>query len=409
MQIRFRKSNPFGMPCVLLCAMALPTAAIAQTQSHVDLTGTAGYSQNPFLLQGADGSFFGRISAAGYHSIRGERGETDLSGYVENTTYLKDYGSKQIFDLHASTRYQVSELVEMFANAQFSGDIGGQLINRFNTVPNAPPPPEPGGVEPPPGDSFDANVLNLNRRQYRLVGQAGATLTLSARDTLTVAGSGQYVFFSKDSDDLNYSVVTGTVAWQREFSERTTGGAQMSVQRANYPGPDHNSTVFNPQLTLHTLLSGGWEANVAGGLSVVHRNSETGDDKSVNPSADFEICRTTESQRYCGRGSYSTQTASTQEALQTTTAGIDYFNRLDLKNTIQARLGYIHYSGGNFGTEVTGTNYYTGGMSFSHKFSDRFSTGADAGARKAVQNSTGTIPFDFTLSAFVRYRLGDLM
>jgi len=203
--------------------------------------------------------------------------------------------------------------------------------------------------------------------------------------------------------------VTGTVAWQREFSERTIGGARMSVQRANYPGPHHNSTVYNPQLTLHTLLGGGWDANIAGGLSFVRRNSETGDDKSVSPSADAAVCRTTEAERYCGRASYSTQTASTQDALQTTTVGVDYFNRLNLKDTLQARLSYVHYSGGDFGTEVATTNYYTGGMSFSHKFSDRFSAGGDAGARKAVQKSDGKIPLDVSLSAFVRYRLGDLL
>ena len=387
-----------------LSAVALPSTAFAETRSYLDLTGSVGYSSNPYLQSDGDSSAFVRISANGVHSIRGERGSTDFTGFVENSTHLKDYGSKQIFALSASTRYQVSELVQLFGTAEFSGDIGGQLLGRFEDV-SSVPEPDP-GVPPPPDDVFEPDVFNLDRRQYRIGGQIGTTLTVSERDSVTVTASGKKVLYSEDSDDLNYAVATGTFAWQRRLSERTSAGALMSVQRANYPDQER-STIFSPQLTLHTSLGVGWDADFAAGLSVVRRRTDSGSDQSVSPALDASVCRSTEAESYCGHASYSTESGTRQAARDTIRLGVAYSNRLNAKDTIQANASLVRYSGDDFDTGDSKTTYYSGGVSFSRRFSDRLSAGANFIARKRIQQGEGGIPLDASVSAFVRFRIGD--
>ena len=387
------------------CAIALPSAAVADTQSYVDLTGSAGYSRNPFLDQDGQGSVFGRVSASGVHSIRGERSSTNLSAFVENSTYLSDHGSTQIFSLEAGTSYQVSELVQLFGSAEFSGDIGGQLIDRFDDAPSSPP--DPGDVPLPPDEIFDPDALNLNRRQYHVGGQLGTALTVSERDNLTIAASGRHVFFGGNGEDLDYTVASATIAWQRQLSERTQAGAQMSIQRANYPDSDR-STIFSPQLTVHTTLGVGWDADFAAGASIVRRRTEDGSDQSITPALDASVCRKTDAVSYCGRASYSTEAAS-QTALKTVRVGVDYFNRLNAKDTLQANVNLIRNSGDDSETGGSNATYYSAGASFGRKFSDRLSAGANIGARKVVEKGEGEVPLDLSASAFVRYRLGDIL
>ncbi len=92
-----------GLHLPLLAAGLTITAPSAQaaTWTTLDLSAGIGVSTNPSLQVGGTSSAFGRVSALGAHEWRSERTSTSLSAYVENTTYLKGYGSKQIFDLGA--------------------------------------------------------------------------------------------------------------------------------------------------------------------------------------------------------------------------------------------------------------------------------------------------------------------
>ncbi|MCA1778725.1 MAG: hypothetical protein LC637_04890 [Xanthomonadaceae bacterium] len=134
-------------------------AAAQDTATFVDLTGEVGYATNPFLRLDGDGSGFGRLSAYAAHTRTGERSLTSFSAYVENSTYLEDYGSKQIFDLNARTEHQTSEKVRIFGSAGFSGDFSGQLSNRFVTVPTAPDVSDQPGPLPVPDTVVDPDLF----------------------------------------------------------------------------------------------------------------------------------------------------------------------------------------------------------------------------------------------------------
>ncbi|HSU68619.1 MAG TPA: hypothetical protein VLJ39_17190, partial [Tepidisphaeraceae bacterium] len=106
-------------------------AAAAKTTDYIDLEAGLGFSTNPLLQLHSHSTAFGRVSAYGVHSWETEQGSTTLTGYVENTTYFRDYGSKQIFDLGAHTNQRVSQTVTLFGDLDFSGDFAGQLSNRL--------------------------------------------------------------------------------------------------------------------------------------------------------------------------------------------------------------------------------------------------------------------------------------
>src|SRR4051794_32802090 len=92
-----------GASVFALAAVISGTAAEAKTTDFIDFQAGLGYASNPGLQFNSQSSLFGRISARGVHSWSSERSSTTLTGYVENSTYFKKYGSKQLFDLEGNT------------------------------------------------------------------------------------------------------------------------------------------------------------------------------------------------------------------------------------------------------------------------------------------------------------------
>ena len=79
-------------------------ASNTRTTTYAEATLSGGYSSNPSLRAVTRSSAFGRASLMGYRVWNGDRGRTTVTGYVEDTTYLRGgYGSTQIFRLSART------------------------------------------------------------------------------------------------------------------------------------------------------------------------------------------------------------------------------------------------------------------------------------------------------------------
>src|SRR5438105_1091183 len=65
----------------------------ASNTTFADIDAGVGYSSNPLLQIQGRSSAFARVSLLAVHSWNSERGSTSVSGYVENTTYLRgSYG-----------------------------------------------------------------------------------------------------------------------------------------------------------------------------------------------------------------------------------------------------------------------------------------------------------------------------
>jgi len=380
--------------------------SVRRSVSYIDLTAGVGYSSNPFLgFSNSQDSAFGRLGIRGVHAWTGERGSTTLTGFAEGTSYFNEYDLKSIFSLTADTRHEASEKVTVFANAGISGDLSGQLSNRFLYVPPVPDVPD-ATLPPPPETVQDPDLFSFAGRQYRLFGQAGAAIRTSARSNLQISGGASRVWFS-DSLLNDYTTVFGDTSYNRFLSERTTVGASVRVEQTSYDDSNDHSTLINPMLTMSTRLSEFWDFD--GGIGVVFSNFDRDGDKSHNVglSLNAGLCHSSETERLCGRIARTSQSLSRGALVNTTSANVDWYKKLDDKQTLQLSAGVSRYVSEDDLTSGFKSYYLRAAGSYSRKINNRLSGGADVSVR--TLRAEGPDPdADFSGSLFLRYRLGDM-
>jgi hypothetical protein len=385
----------------------------ASSTTFADIEAGLGYSSNPLLQIQGRSSAFARVSLRAVHSWNSERGSTSVSGFVENTTYLRGgYGSKQIFSLNARTQQAVSEKVSVFGDLAFSGDIAGQLSNRFVTpVPvGTPPPPD---TNPPPGTNPE--FFNFSGRQYRLIGTVGTSIATSARSSVSLSAGASHGFFTGSNKVADYSTYQGTFGYNHQLSEPTWIGATVSVTREDFAGSDY-ANVINTAATIRTQLGQNISANGSIGILAVYDHRGGVNEHSYSPSFSGSLCATGERSLLCANISRDAsvplgfgQNQASRGASINTNLGVNYSRSLGLGETIRAALTATQDStvGRVLNTRFTST-YVSGLVGYDRKVGRRLFAGVSAGARKLYQN--GPDPrTDFNGSVYLRYRLGDLL
>lgn len=374
--------------------------------SFLDLTASVGYGTNPFLSFGdSTGSAYGRAGARGVHTWVTERTSASVSGFAEGSTYFNDYGFKSIFSLTGDVQHQASEKVTVFGSAGVSGDLSGQLSNRFLYVPPGPQVPDP-TVPLPPTSIQDPNLFSFAGRQYRIYGQAGAAIRTSERSSISISGGASRVFFT--SDLLNdYTTVFANGAYNHTLSPRTTIGVNVRGERTEYSKSSDNSTIINPSFTINTRLSQYWDVSGAVGVVVSSFDRSGDSSRSTGLSLDGSLCHTSETERLCLRVNRNAQSLSRGTLVNTTSATVDWFKKLDEKQTLQLSVGATRYATKNELIDNFNSNYLRASVSYSRVINGRISGGADLSAR--LLRSEGPDPdTDINGSLFLRYRLGDL-
>ncbi len=381
-----------------------PSLAQSAT-TYLDLSGGAGYSTNPFLrINNDEGSAFGRASANAVHAWRGERASTSLSAFVENSFYLNEYGFRPIFSLSADTEQQVSEQVRLFGSASVSGDIAGQLSNRFVDVPLRPEVPDP--VEPPPITVVDPDFFAFSGRHYVFSGQGGAAITATERSSIGVSGGAQRTVFTGNGLD-DYTTVFGSGSYNHTLSERTTVGASLNVRRTEYDDSDDRATIINPAATIRTRLSEQWDASASAGVLFANQDFDGDSGTSTSLSFSGSLCRTVEYERLCGRVAREAYSAARSSLLRTTSVEVDWFRRLDEGQTVQLSASIARFRGDDVTREELRTQHYRLAASYSRRITPRLSAGTDVGVRRLTLE--GPDPdTDLSGSVFLRYRIGDL-
>ena len=139
-------------------------------------------------------------------------------------------------------------------------------------------------------------------------------------------------------------------------------------------------------------------ASVDRGLNEVH---------STNLSVNGSLCKTTESERLCGRVSRYAQTSASTALVTTNSVGVDWFKKLDEAQTLQLSASVVHYVSEDALADERKSNYLRLAASYSRRINERLSGGVDLGARKLRRE--GVDPdTDISGTVFVRYRIGDL-
>ena len=380
-------------------------APVRRSATYLDLTGSLGYASNPLLRIGdAPSSAYGRASARGVHAWNSELSSTSIAAFVEATSYFNNYGVKSIFSLSGNTQRQVSERVRVFGSAGFSGDLAGQLSNRFLYVP--PLPEVPDASEPPPVTVDDPDLFSFSGRQYRVYGQAGASIRTSARSNLSLSGGAQRIIYTSDFFD-DYTTIFGNGSYDYSLSERTTIGANVAIRRTDYDNSSDGTTIINPGVTIRTRLSQYWDASAGIGVSFADVERGGVGNNSTSLSFNGSICHTSENDRFCGRVARYSNSTSRSALVTTSSIGVDWFKKLDESQTLQLSASVIRYVSDEALGNNLKTHHFRLAGSYSRKINARLSAGADVGVR-ALRRDGPDPDTDVSGSLFVRYRLGDI-
>jgi len=375
-----------------------------RTTTYAEATVSGGYSSNPSLQSTTRSSAFGRASLTGYRVWNGDRGKTTLSGYVENTTYVRGrYGSKQIFRVFGRTDRALSEKVRVFGTVSANGDIAGQLSNRFS------------GPVGDPSPGFNPEVINLTGRQYLVRGQAGASITTSPLSSVSLSAGVSHAFFTGGNKTADYTTYQGTVGYGHQLSERSSLGANVSLQRQQFRGSDY-SDVVNVAGTFSTKFAEDISAGGSVGILAIYVHREGLSDHSYSPSFSASICKAGERTQYCANLSRSARAPLAIKGLETsrsasitTDFGLSYNREFGQRDTFRANLTGTSSSRVTVANEAKfRTTYVTGLMSYDRRIGNRLYAGISVGARRLFQ--TGPDPkTDYNGNFYLRYRLGDLI
>nr|WP_314445838.1 hypothetical protein [uncultured Sphingomonas sp.] len=380
--------------------------AAAQNQSFVDLQAGLGYSSNPDLRIDGVGSGFARVSAYGYHGWGSERSKSSVSGYVENSSYFRRLGNRQLFSFNADNNTQVSETMRVFGNVGFSGDFGSQLSSRFFGAPATATPLDP-TIPPTSVVVVNPDLAAISQRQYRVNGLVGASFVLSPRDTLTGTVGAQRVTFKSGAGLLDYYLFDTSLAFRRQVNERLSGGVRLIASRGDYT-LGRSILTYGPQLTADLRLSENLE--LGGAIGFVRTEQDLGalgpSSNSTDLSFDASLCRNLEYDRFCGRIARRTQSAAIGTAPTSTSLTADYSRRLTARDQVQAAVSLVT----NDATEELALgrqNFYSVSGSFDRRFSPRLSAGVNLVARKFTVSGPNP-DADVGGSLFVRTRLGSV-
>ncbi len=407
-----------------VAGLALSASAFGATRTYLDVTAGVGASSNPSLGYNSESSAFGRLSVLGMHQMRSERTTVSLSGYAENTTYLRGNGSSQIFDLSGNISHSVSPTLSIFGNVGFQGDVNGQLSNRFtraipdflNPVPVQPDQPTL-PTQPTPLDPVildDTTFIGFGGRRYRLSGDVGLSLRTSERGSITLSAGAQRNFSSGNSNRSDFTSYFGTGSWQLQLNERTSAGASVNVQYQDYDN-GLSSTVVNPLVTISRQFTDQIYGSASAGLLFTKQDQLLGGtDSSVDPSFSFKLCKRTEREQFCGRLSRdarnslgSVSDSQVSGVTVSTLLSVDYARQIDVNSSIQASLTGSRSSEKSLIGDDLRTTYLTFLVGYDRKVRQRIAVGANAGVRKLFRS--GPDPkLDVNASVYARYRFGDV-
>ena len=382
---------------------------VGQT-TYLDVGAGAGYSSNPQLsVTSNSGRGYGRIDLHAVHARISERSTTVVSAYASDEIYTSRYGSQPSVSLDAHQDSAVSEQLHIFGSLNASYDENGQLDTRIIGVPAIPP--LPGAPEVPPqlvpgGSDF----LSIRGKHYRIGGEGGGVLSLSARDNLNFsAGVDHEKFKSSLVSDTDFTRIQANAGYNRLLSAQTTVGGQVHFENTDYSGPS-SFRLITPQLTATIRLSEHLTFTGAAGVSFASIDDGIDTRHKTGFSGLANLCSLSERGSICVHVQDDQQTATTAGPAKTVSAGIDFSHRLTADSTIDLSVSGSHYSAPIAlvtGHAFSSSDYFHAAAAYSHRLGNRWFGGINLAARKVTQN--GPDPnMDFDGSIFIRYRFGDL-
>lgn len=383
-----------------LVALPCGEAAAQSTRLAVDVQAGAGYSNNPFLVQGDNtSSGFTELSVSPELTFRDEVGDASLIGRYHRTDYFGGYAAAEAYGVEARARRQFSPTFTGHADVAYDSSIIGQSGLGYVGV-----------VNPVPGVDLgtpDIAVIGLNQRQRSLVSVLGADWRASARDTFNADVRLSRIDYDQSVGALTSSRTKGgSVGYSRSLSERTSVGLQGSASWTDFGRPGFSGSTYSPQATLNHQFNDRIRFTLAAGAVFISSTTDQGTTKVTGLSGSFSGCRVAGRSTACVRASSDAQATGLGDISRRYGGSFDYSYRVRENDVVRGSIDYSRVTATSQTLQPPSVDFVSATLSYERSFSQRVFGGASVAYRQATGGGLDR-PSDTTFRLFIRTRLGD--
>lgn len=381
----------------------LPQIALAdgEIRTSVDVTGTAGWSSNPFAETGSGlGSAYVQVDVRPTISLVQEHSLLALTGVFDYQHYFRNYDD--------STDYGVGLDYSGSLNSRLTGHVGvrydSAIIGGFDALTRVIDPTVP---VPPVTTGPDLALVGTRDRRDTLTFAGDTAYTLSARDSVTANAYYSQSRYGGVVTASNYDSYGGGLGYSRRVSAHLQLGLQASASRYVYQGLFGNSDVYSLQGTFRDQLSERW--TVSGALGVSFSDQSPGGNQT-NLTGNVQLCRLSPRSILCINASDAVLPTGNTGTVNSKSVGATYlyhltehsdfslsgqYSRNDQPNNRRFPLGYS-----------VANSYVTLAGEYDRTLSRRVHLIAATHFRKIIGSDLGS-PSDFGGSLGISVRFGD--
>ena len=414
--------------------LALPAAAVAQTESRVsaDVSATAGYSNNPFTVaDGNGGAAVVTLDVAPRYQLLTPRSTITVSADVNIQQYLSRYGHNDSYSGALDYAGRPSERVTTHARLDLSSAVLGAFNSYLPLAANtgfATTAPVLSGTAVDAGAAGSATAADVvlpvtvvsplvpytdvglfGSRSRRRTGRASGDLgfTLSARDSLSVGGYAEVTRYN-NLNGGDYDAFGGSLGYQRRVSGRLSVGLAGSAATYNYHGGFPDNQVYSIQATASGQINERWSANGALGVSFVNGGAGRST-RSTSLSGSINLCRRGPRSIMCVQAARQVAPTGLAGSQYVTTAGLTWNRQLDERQSVS--LGGSYSKVGNDTLLANGglplqTEYAQATAGYSRRLGSRLSLVASANYRELLGSNVRRSA-DYGGQIGLSYRFGD--
>jgi hypothetical protein len=374
-RFRPRKFEELASTFVAIWAATSSSSGHAEAVLSGDASVRTQYSNNPYLLTGAD-TDAGSVTVALAPSISTSDGTNrfKLSGRVQHTEFTRRYKATDGYSVTSnlvrplsarlsfganigfdSSVVGANELLTFVDNGTGSGGIGGGGVG--------------GGIITPLPDDITLN--GLRQRRQTLNGDIGFDYKASARDQWQFGSAFAMTRYPSGSTAQEYDYASAKIAYARKLNTNTSVGLTTSIGKSDYRRTIiGDATTISPQLTLTTKLGARWSLTASAGASFTSTKDAIGKSSQTGLSGAVNICNITDRNRFCAFATRSVQPTSLGGVRPQTSAGISYNVRLTTRSDISANASYSR-SGNAIGGTAQSVDYGRSNITYSNRLSQK--------------------------------------
>jgi hypothetical protein len=371
----------------------LPDVAYAETQGSVAASATTSYDSNPFLFAGADtetASF--RLEMAPRITYDDERSRITLAGTAQHVEYARRYKSAQNFGLDLATKYRVTPLLEVTANAAIGSSISNSDAPLFS--PDLQPNPD-----------VDVTLTGTRQRRTNFRVGSGLSYQISALDEIRWGTTANFVRSSGRGALNEYNLVTQNLGYARTVNENLTLGVGVTGSLSDFRYIRFgDAEILSPQIAIEARLSPRIDLQASGGATVTRINVATGKRSATGASGSATLCYTGPRTKSCFYGQRQATPTGFGGLRNLTSLGGSYSWRVSATDSFSAAGNYGYASEPLLGGQRAIKYLYVSGR-YERRFRDNLVGFASTGYS---DNSDASVPRKASVRASIglTYRFG---